>query len=92
MSDYPAWEYRADSKLRDIMIKSYEEFYGDEPQVTAIHAGLECGILAGKIDDMDAVSFGPNIYHAHTPDEKMEIASVERCWKYLKTVLKNLRN
>jgi dipeptidase D len=92
MSDYPAWEYRADSKLRDIMVKSYEEFYGDEPQVTAIHAGLECGILAGKIDNMDAVSFGPNIYHAHTPDEKMEIASVERCWEYLKIVLKNLKD
>lgn len=91
MSDYPAWEYRADSKLRDIMVKAYIELYGEEPVVTAIHAGLECGILAGKINNMDAVSFGPNIYHAHTPEEKMEIASVERCWEYLKAVLKKLK-
>lgn len=91
MSDYPAWEYRADSELRDIMVKVYSEQYGEEPVVTAIHAGLECGILAGKIIDMDAVSFGPNIYHAHTPEEKMEIASVERCWEYLKAVLKRLK-
>lgn len=91
MSDYPAWEYRADSELRDIMVKVYCELYGEEPVVTAIHAGLECGILAGKIVDMDAVSFGPNIYHAHTPEEKMEIASVERCWEYLKAVLKKLK-
>lgn len=92
MSDYPAWEYCADSKLRDIMVKSYTELYGEEPVVTAIHAGLECGILAGKINNMDAVSFGPNIYHAHTPQEKMEIASVERCWEYLKAILKKLKN
>lgn len=91
MSDYPAWEYRADSKLRDIMVKAYIELYGEEPVVTAIHAGLECGILAGKINNMDAVSFGPNIFHAHTPEEKMEIASVERCWEYLKAVLKKLK-
>lgn len=91
MSDYPAWEYRADSKLRDTMVKVYSELYGEEPVVTAIHAGLECGILAGKITNMDAVSFGPNIYHAHTPEEKMEIASVERCWEYLKAVLKKLK-
>lgn len=89
-ADYPAWEYRADSKLRDIMVKTYNELYGSSPVVTAIHAGLECGILAGKIQNMDGVSFGPNIYNAHTPKEKLEIASVERCWEYLKTVLKNL--
>ena len=72
------------------MVSTYNELYGNSPVVTAIHAGLECGILAGKIPDMDGVSFGPNIYNAHTPKEKMEIASVERCWEYLKAVLKNL--
>lgn len=91
MSDYPAWEYKPDSQLRNIMVDSYFEMYGDEPVVTAIHAGLECGILAGKIDNMDAVSFGPNILHAHTPKEKMEIASADRCWEYLKAVLKKLK-
>jgi len=90
-ADYPAWEYRADSRLRDIMIGTYYELYGNEPVVTAIHAGLECGILAGKIKNMDGVSFGPNLYNVHTPKEKMEISSVERCWEYFKEVLKNLR-
>lgn len=91
MSDYPAWEFKADSSLRNTLIESYTEMYGEPPIVTAIHAGLECGILAGKIPDMDAVSFGPNILHAHTPQEKIEIASAKRCWEYLKTVLKNLK-
>ncbi len=90
MSDYPAWEYRPESKLRDVMTETYVELFGNEPVVTALHAGLECGILAGKIDNMDAVSFGPNILNAHTPNEKMEIASVGRCWDYLKEVLKRL--
>ncbi len=87
MSDYPAWEYRAKSNLRDTMISTYTELFGEAPVVTAIHAGLECGILAGKIKNMDAVSFGPNILHAHTPKERMEVASVERCWELLKKVL-----
>lgn len=90
-SDYPAWEYRVSSKLRSVMVDSYTELYGEPPALTAIHAGLECGILAGKIEDIDAVSFGPNILHAHTPQEKMEIASVGRCWEYLKKVIKNLK-
>lgn len=91
MSDYPAWEFRAESNLRNVMIDTYTEMYGEPPIVTAIHAGLECGILSGKIPDMDAVSFGPNILHAHTVQEKIEIASAKRCWEYLKAVLKNLK-
>ena len=90
-SDYPAWEYRADSKLREIMIDAYAKFYKSQPVVTSIHAGLECGILAGKIEDMDAVSFGPNLYNVHTAQEKMDVKSVERCWQYLKAVLKKCK-
>lgn len=90
-SDYPAWEYKADSDLRSILIEVYTEMYGEPPVVSSIHAGLECGILAGKIPDMDAVSFGPNILHAHTPQEKIEIASAKRCWEFLKAVLKRLK-
>lgn len=87
-SDYPAWEYRAQSPLRDIMIKAYDEVYADHPQIDSIHAGLECGILSGKMPDVDMVSFGPTIKNVHTPNEKMEIASVLRCWKYLVATLK----
>lgn len=82
-ADYPVWEYRADSPLRNTMISAFEEIYSDVPQITAIHAGLECGILSGKIANADMVSFGPNLENVHTPNERMNIASVERCWKLL---------
>lgn len=89
-SDYPAWEYRADSVLREKMTKVYADVFGTNPKVTSIHAGLECGILSGKISDMDAVSFGPNIFNAHTPQEKLEVSSAERCWTYLKVLLEQI--
>ena len=87
---YPAWEYRKDSPLRDKMAKVYEEMYGEKPNVVAIHAGLECGILSSKIPGLDCISFGPNQLDVHTPDEKLHIPSVERVWEYLKAVLKAL--
>ena len=66
--DYPGWAYRVDSPLRDKMIALYEEMYGEKPRVEAIHAGLECGILASKIADLDGISFGPNMYDIHTTE------------------------
>lgn len=87
-SDYPAWEYKSDSRLREVMVDVYTEMYGKQPLVTGIHAGLECGILSGKIKDMDAVSFGPNIFNIHTPKEKLEIRSALRTWEYIKAVLR----
>ncbi len=81
--EYPGWAYRVDSPLRDKMISLYEEMYGEKPQVEAIHAGLECGLLAGKIKDLDCVSFGPNMSNIHTTEEYLSIASTERVWKYL---------
>lgn len=90
-SDYPAWEYRIVSELRDVMISTYNEIFADMPVVASIHAGLECGILAGKIKDIDMISIGPNLENVHTPDERMDVASVQRCWNYLLRVLKNLR-
>lgn len=89
-SDYPAWEYKIVSPLRDIMIRTYREVYADEPLVTSIHAGLECGILAGKIEDLDMISLGPNLENVHTPEERMDVASVERTWRYLVRALENL--
>ena len=90
-SDYPAWEYRIVSELRDVMINTYNEVFADNPVVASIHAGLECGILSGKISGIDMISIGPNLENVHTPDERMDVASVERCWNYLLKVLKNLR-
>ncbi|MDO5559889.1 MAG: aminoacyl-histidine dipeptidase [Oscillospiraceae bacterium] len=90
-ADYPEWEYRADSPLRDIMKNVYKDIYNEEPQVSGIHAGLECGILSGKINDADMVSFGPDIENVHTTSERMNIESVQRCWEYLKAVLKKLK-
>ncbi|MDO5335962.1 MAG: aminoacyl-histidine dipeptidase [Eubacteriales bacterium] len=84
---YPAWEYREESPLRDLMIRVYREFYGQEPKVVAIHAGLECGLFYEEMEDLDCVSLGPNIRDIHTSEEKLDIASTERVWKYLLKVL-----
>ncbi len=92
MSDYPAWEYRPKSELRTLMTNTYTRLFDKAPHITAIHAGLECGLLAAKIKNMDAVSFGPNIFNAHTAQEKMEIESAARCWDYLKEILKQMKN
>lgn len=85
---YPAWEYRRDSRLREHMVKIYEEMFGITPKVEAIHAGLECGILASKITDLDCVSMGPNMLNIHTTEEKASISSVERMWNYILEILK----
>ena len=90
MGDYPAWEYKADSKLRNVMVKTYVDMYGKEPEVVAIHAGLECGLLSEKLPGLDCVSIGPEMHDIHTSREKLGIASTERLWKYLLEVLKAL--
>lgn len=90
MSDYPAWEYKSDSQLRKICVESFTNVYGHEPEVTSIHAGLECGILAGKMPGVDMISFGPTLESVHTPDECMDVASVQRTWEYLLEILKSL--
>ena len=88
--EYPAWEYRKDSPLRDIMVKVYQQLYGKEPQVVAIHAGLECGLLGQKLPGLDCVSIGPQMHDIHTSREKLEIASTRRVWEFLCAVLKEL--
>ena len=85
--DYPAWVYARESALRDRCVAVYEAQYGEKPQIVALHAGLECGILSGKIDGLDCISFGPNLLHVHTPNERADIASVARVWEYLKAIL-----
>lgn len=86
--DYPAWEYRADSEIRDTISTVYEELFDEKPVFEAIHAGLECGILSGKIKDLDCVSFGPNNSDIHTPKERLSISSTEKVWKLLVEFLK----
>lgn len=89
--DYPAWEYLSDSSLRDTMAAVYEEMYGEKPVITSIHAGLECGILTQKLPGADMVSIGPTMWNVHTPEERLDIKSCGRVWKYLLQVLKMLK-
>lgn len=85
--DYLPWEFRKDSQLRDDICALYEKLYHKTPNVVAIHAGLECGILSEKIPDMDAVSMGPNMHDIHTTEERLEIDSVRRTWELLLEIL-----
>ena len=89
--DYPAWEYRHDSPLRDIMVSVFEEQYGRKPVIQALHAGVECGLFAGKMPGLDCVSFGPDMKNIHTSRESMDVASVQRTWKYTLGILQRLK-
>lgn len=81
--DYPAWEYRENSPLRERIGQLWEQLFGTKPEFSAIHAGLECGVFSEKIEDLDCVSFGPDILDIHTPKERLSISSAERVWKFL---------
>lgn len=90
MGDYPGWQPNPDSAILNLMRKMYVERYNEQPQVKACHAGLECGILGKHLPGVDMISFGPNIRAAHSPDEKVQISSVEKFWGYLLEVLKDI--
>jgi dipeptidase D len=90
MGDYPAWEYRQESSLRDTMVAVYRDMFAKEPEVVAIHAGLECGILSDKLPGLDCVSIGPEMHDIHTSRERLGIASTKRTWEFLLEVLKRL--
>ena len=85
--EYPGWAYKQNSSLRDKMSRVYEEMYGKKPVIMAIHAGLECGILSSKIEGLDCISIGPDMYDVHTPDERISIGSIARVWEFIKAVL-----
>lgn len=89
--DYPAWEYKEKSSLREKISEVYEYMYGKKPVFEAIHAGLECGILSSKIKDMDAISMGPDMYDIHTPSERLSIFSSERCYQFLIQLLASMK-
>ena len=90
MGDYPGWEFKKDSTLRETMVATYRRMYEKEPQILAIHAGLECGLLSGKLPGLDCVSIGPDMQDIHTSREKLSIASTKRVWEFLLEVLKAL--
>ncbi|MCR5295443.1 MAG: aminoacyl-histidine dipeptidase [Lachnospiraceae bacterium] len=87
---YPAWEYRQDSDLRELMVEVYKAMYEEEPKIEVIHAGLECGIFYGKEPSLDAVSIGPDMIGIHTPKEKLSVSSVGRVYDFLLSVLASM--
>lgn len=87
---YPGWKPNADSEILRRMVRIYKELYGVEPKVNAVHAGLECGIIGSVYTGLDMISVGPTIKNPHSPDEKCEIASVEKYWNYLVATLKDI--
>jgi len=85
---YPGWQPNVDSPLLALCRKVYEEQFGSVPRVTAIHAGLECGIIGDRVGGgLDMVSIGPRIRGAHSPDERVYVASVQKSWRFLTAIL-----
>ena len=84
---YPAWEFKSVSNLRELYKETYKELFGFEPKVAAIHAGLECGIFSSKIDNLDCIAIGPDLFDVHTVNEKLSISSTERLYKLLLKIL-----
>ena len=87
----PAWEYVEDSKLRILMGDTYREMYKKEPVMEVIHAGVECGLFSEKMPGLDCVSYGPDIFDIHTPQERLSISSTKRIYEYTVEVLKRLK-
>ena len=90
-AQYPSWKFDYNSKLVEIIKDTYKKYSGKEPIITAIHAGLECGILKQLIPDADIISFGPDIFNVHTETEYFNKSSVERTWEYLKKLLASIK-
>ncbi len=88
--EYPAWEFVEKSKFRDNLQKVYKEMFGEELKICAIHAGVECGLLSAKIEGLDAISMGPNIYDIHTPEERLSISSAKRSYEFVRKVIEEI--
>ncbi len=87
---YPSWQPDMESKLLKKCIEVYKKVHGNEPVIEVIHAGLECGVIGAKYKGMEMISFGPLITDAHSPDERMSLTSLEKVWRFTKTLLKEL--
>lgn len=86
--EYPAWAYKADSKLREVCLEAYRTVYGGEARVEGIHAGLECGVFAEKLEGLDAISFGPDLRDIHSVRERLNVASTERLYALVCEILR----
>ena len=91
-SEYPAWEYRRESKLRELFREVYMDLYHDEPKMEAIHAGLECGLIAEKMPELDMISIGPNMRDIHTPQEALNLPSTIRMYQFLEKLLERMKD
>lgn len=89
--DYPEWQYNPVSPIRDTFVSVYKKLYNKEPEIYALHAGVECGLFKEKLPDLDMISFGVNLYDVHTPNEHLSISSTQRGFEYLCEVLKELK-
>jgi dipeptidase D len=89
---YPGWKPNIHSPIMKTMERVYKDKYNKEPEIKAVHAGLECGIIGGVYPNLDMISFGPTIRHPHSPDEKVHIESVQKFWDFLQATLQNAPN
>ena len=87
---YPGWAPNVNSPLLDTIVATYKQLYKTEPNVLAIHAGLECGLFLTKYPDMDMVSVGQQMYDVHSPKERLSISSTAKTWQWLKATLAEL--
>ena len=87
---YPAWKMRPDSHIRDVAQKCYKNLFDKEPKIIGIHAGLECGLFAERYPNLDMLSMGPTMRGVHSPDERLHIPSVEKVWKLVLEILKEI--
>ena len=90
-ASYSAWQYRPHSHLREVVTDAFHTVYGTEPRIAALHASLECGILSGKMPELDSISFGPEVVNVHTPRERLLISSTWRTWALLRETLRRLK-
>ena len=88
-SEYPGWKPDMNSRILDVCVKAYRRLFNAEPEVKAIHAGLECGLFLDKFPDLDMISFGPTLRGVHAPGEKLELASLDKFWALLEYVVCN---
>jgi dipeptidase D len=87
---YPGWKPNMDSPILKTVKAAYQSLFGKDPEVKAVHAGLECGVIGERIPGMDMVSFGPTLEAVHSPDERIHIDTVEKFWIFLLQVLKSV--
>lgn len=88
---YPGWKPNMNSRIKDVVVKTFVDLFGKQPIVTAIHAGLECGLFVEKYPNLDMISIGPDIFSNHSPAEQCSISSVARYWKHVVAILENIR-